>query len=478
MDVFGYLRMLRRRWRLIVALIVLGVGAAAVTVNVATPVYEAQTKSFVALRDGAAQNQASNAYQGGLFAQDRMKSYAEVVTQPVVLQPVVDKLRLTVTPDRLASRVQARSQTGTVLIEISVRDPSPERARDVANAVSTQFSQVVATLESPEDGVTSPVRVTIVRQAGLPTQPVSPRPGLTIAVGLLVGLAFGLGVAVLREFLDTSVKTSEDLQRLTTTANLGEIHFDAEAMASPLVPLPPVRSNRGEEFRALRTNLRFIDVDRPPRAVVVTSAVGAEGKSTTACNLAITLALAGLRVALVEGDLRRPRVADYMGLEGSAGLTDVLIGRSQLQDVLQPWGDTALAVLPSGPLPPSPSELLGSRQMTDVLAHLRELTDFVVVDAPPLLPVTDAAILAHACDGAIMVVRHGRTSGEQVRRGLQALSSVGARILGTVLTMTPTKGPDGYGYYHSMYYEQGGRHSDSDRDQASQPAAFSGTAAR
>jgi len=185
----------------------------------------------------------------------------------------------------------------------------------------------------------------------------------------------------------------------------------------------------------------------------LTSSVAGEGKSTTACNLALTLASAGTRVILVEGDLRRPRVADYMGLEGAVGLTDVLIGRAALDDVLQPWGSSPLSVLTSGALPPNPSEMLSSAQMGELIASLRTRADMVLIDSPPLLPVTDAAVLTRECDGALLVVRQGRTTREQLTRSLEALRSVGARLLGTVLNMAATGGAHGYGYgYYAGYY--------------------------
>ena len=175
--------------------------------------------------------------------------------------------------------------------------------------------------------------------------------------------------------------------------------------------------------------------------MVVTSPSAEEGKSTTSCNLAITLAQAGLRTILVEADLRRPRVADYMGLEGAVGLMSVLSGLATLEDALQPWGRNAMWVLASGPLPPNPSEVLGSHQMIDLLKSLDDRADVVVFDSPPLLPVTDAAVLARLTDGAVLVVRHGSTRKEQVTRALEALQNVDAKLLGTVLNRAPGQGP-------------------------------------
>jgi capsular exopolysaccharide synthesis family protein len=450
-DLHDFVRLLRRRWRAVTVVTVAGVVVAAVVTLATTAVYQASTQAFVSLRGTSADS--NTAYQDSLFSQQRVKSYVKIANSPSVTQPVVARLGLGMTARELAGRITADAPPNTVLIDIRVRDPRPARARDLANAVAAQFAQVVSKLESPGPRAASPVTVTVVRPAELPTSPVSPRPMVNLALGLVLGLAIGFGLAVLREILDTSVKTSEDLQELTGNSALGVIAFDPSAQKTPLVSQVDAQSARLEAFRTLRTNLRFVDVDHPPRVVVLTSSVASEGKSTTACNLALTLASAGARVILVEGDLRRPRVADYMGLEGAVGLTDVLIGRAVLEDVLQPWGSTPLTVLTSGALPPNPSEMLSSAQMGELIASLRARADMVLIDAPPLLPVTDAAVLTRECDGALLVIRQGRTTREQLSRSLEALRSVGARLLGTVLNMAPAGGMHGYGYgYYTGHY--------------------------
>ncbi len=450
MDLRDYGRILRKRWLSIVLCMLLG-GAAAVGVSaLQTPVYEAQTQLFV-----SAQSSSSNladAAQGGIFTQQRVKSYAQIVTSPDVLQPVIDRLGLTMTPDKLANQITASAPLDTVLINVAVDDTSAQRAMDIANAVSTEFTSQVLILETPVGGGDSPVKVTVVKQADKPLVPVSPRTKVNLALGLLLGLAVGIGIAVFRETLDTTIKRIDDLARVTGAGALGMIAFDSDAAKHPLITAIDPSSTRSESFRTLRTNLQFVDIDRPPRTVVITSAVAGEGKSTTACNLAITLAQAGIRVALVESDLRRPKIAEYLGVEGSVGLTSVLIGRASLDDALQTWGRCGLAVLASGPIPPNPSELLGSGHMVALLRQLQQRFDVVIIDAPPLLPVTDAAVLSRICDGAVLVVRYGKTRREQLERTAQALHTVDARILGTVMNMAPTKGPDAYAYGYGYSY--------------------------
>ena len=219
-------------------------------------------------------------------------------------------------------------------------------------------------------------------------------------------------------------------------------------LADPLSP-------RAESFRTLRTNLQFVDVGRASRSFVITSSVQREGKSTTSANLAIAMSDAGSRVLLVDADLRRPKVADYMGLEGAVGLTDVLAGRVKLADVIQPWGTGRLFVLPAGTVPPNPSELLGSQPMQKLIEFFEQEFDAVIFDAPPLLPVTDGAILARKVGAVILVVASGHTHKAQVKGALDTLRNVDAQASGVVLTMLPTKGPDAYGYARYGYYGYG-----------------------
>jgi capsular exopolysaccharide synthesis family protein len=202
-----------------------------------------------------------------------------------------------------------------------------------------------------------------------------------------------------------------------------------------------------EALRELRTNLSFLDVDQPPRIIVVTSSMQAEGKSTVTANLAVTMAAAGENVVVVDGDLRRPTLVDVFNLVPGVGVTDVLTGTAQLADVLQPWGALPnLSVLGSGRIPPNPSELLGSRAMKNMLNTLAK-DAVVLIDAPPLLPVTDAAVLSRAADGAIVVIRTGRTTQEQLDQSLGNLEKVKGRVLGAVLNYVPIKGRDAYSYY-------------------------------
>lgn len=442
--------MLRKRWRLTLGFLAIALAVAATFVTLATPTYEASAQLFVSANDTG--GLASGLQQGAQFSQDRVQSYADIIDSPHITDPVAARLKIGLTGKEISKKVSADAPLNTVLVNVHVRDTSPARAQLIANAVSSEFAAYAGNLEAATDNATSPVKVTVVKDAELPTSPVSPKVSLDLGLGLLVGLILGGGAAVLRETLDSSVKTTEDVQDATGRTTIGVIAFDPSAKDHPLVVIEDLHGTRAEAFRQLRTNLQFVDVDTPLRSIVCTSSVPGEGKTTTICNLAITLAHTGMRVLLMEADLRRPRVGMYMGIDATVGLTSVLIGAVGFEDAVQRWGPGALLdILPSGPTPPNPSELLGSRGMADLLRSLELKYDVVLLDAPPLLPVTDAAVLAVETSGAVLVVHHGKTRLEQLENSAQALSAVGARILGTVINFAPHKGPEAhyYGYAYS-----------------------------
>jgi succinoglycan biosynthesis transport protein ExoP len=446
LELRDYIRILQKNWILIVVCALLGVAAAAAVSIAATPKYVSTTDLYVSVRSGA-DSASTELVQGTSFARQAVTSYVSIVTSASVLDPVIDELDLDVTSSELARMVRASSPLNTVLIQIAVTDDNPDMAAQIANAIGSNLADVVVNvLEKPDGDGESLVRIETVQPAIAAESPSSPNPLFNIMLGLLIGLAVGIGGAVLRSVLDTRIHSAHDVATVTDKPLLGGISYDPDATKRPLVVHVDPQNPRAESFRKLRTNLQFLDVDSRPRSFVITSSVPGEGKSTTAANLAISLAETGARVALVDGDLRLPRIAEYMGIEGAVGLTDVLIGRADLVDVLQKWGRSNLYVLPSGRVPPNPSELLGSRNMEKLLSSLMGELDYVIVDAPPVLSVTDAAVISKFTGGAILVAAAGRTTRGELTSAVTALNNVGDSLMGVVMTMLPTKGPDAYGY--------------------------------
>ena len=465
MELRDYLRILQKNWILIAVCALVGLAAASGASIVSTPKYQSTTELYVSVQS-ATSSATSDLVQGTSFARQAVTSYVSVAATARVLDPVIKELQLNLTSQQLAGRVTATSPLNTVLIDITVTDADPAKAAAIANAVGRNLTDVVVNvLEKPADGGASQVKIETVQPASIPTKPVSPNVPLNLILGLLIGLAIGVATAVVRTILDTRIHSAHDIELVTDKPLLGGITFDPDAKRRPLVVHADPRSPRAESFRTLRTNLQFLNIEGAPRAFVITSAVPGEGKSTTAANLAIALAETGAKVALIDGDLRLPRVEEYLGIEGAVGLTDVLIGRVELADALQKWGRGMLFVLPSGRIPPNPSELLGSNNMSKLLDTLSAEFTYVIIDAPPLLLVTDAAVLSKLSGGAIIVAAAGRTKRAEIAGAIRALEHSGSRLLGVVVTMLPTKGPDAYGY---GTYGYGDTHS---TDKPGEPAA-------
>ncbi len=441
MELRDHLRTVAKRWKTLVMMLLLGVVVAAAASATAPIRYESTVQLFVSVRS---QGDASDLLQGGSFSAQRVKSYANIASSPRVTGPVVSELDLDASPQALAKRIRVDVPVDTVLINISVTDALPGDAAAIADAVARQFTRVVESLERPADAPTSPVKVTVTRPAEIAGGPVSPRPVLNVLLGALFGCLLGVVAAVLRGMLDTRINDAEGLEKVGGAPVLGSIVLDAEAARINSDGLK--HTAQGEAYRQLRTNLQFVDVGGHPNPIVVTSPLAGEGKSTTAAKLSLAFAGAGSSVCLVDGDFRRPSVAERFQLTQEAGLTSVLIGKMTLDQAIQ-TGPSGLKVITSGSRPPNPSELLASQPMRDLLAELVKRFEIVIIDAPPLLPVTDAAVMSAHAGGALLVVKANGTTREQTAKAAEVLSAVDARLLGSVLNMT--RGRDSASYRYS-----------------------------
>ena len=446
MELREYLGILRKYWAMILLIALATIfTVGAVTFN-KIPQYESSTKLYVSVRsDGGG---SSELVQGSNFARQVVTSYVDVVTSDLVLAPVVDELQLTDTTQELAKKVTASTPADSVLLKITTSDTDPQRAALITNAIAESFIDVVEEqLEKPIDGDASMVRLQPIQPALPNSDPVSPNKSRNLALGIVLGLMLGYGAAVLRKFLDTRIHTLSDMEELTEAPLLGAIINDPDATRHPLIVHTDPRNPRSESFRTLRTNLQFLDVQGGSRTYVISSASPSEGKTTTSINIALSLAETGSRVALIDADMRRPKIAEYMGIEGAVGLSDILIGRAELQDVAQRWGRKgSLYVLASGRIPPNPSELLGSKAMHQLMQLLDEHFDYVIIDSPPLLAVTDAVVASKYARGVILVAASSQTRKPAFEGALNRLETARANLLGIVMIRVPIKGPDSYGY--------------------------------
>ena len=287
--------------------------------------------------------------------------------------------------------------------------------------------------------------------AATPSAPVRPRPVRSAVLAAAVGLFFGCGLVFLVEYLDDSVKTKDDLARVAPyTPVIGLIPNVDDWLPGDTPRVVSISDPRGpaaEAYRTLRTSLQFVSLERQVRTLLVTSPNAEEGKSTTLANLGVALARAGQRVLILCCDLRRPRIHEFFGLDNSVGFTSVLLGKVPLAGALQAVpGQGRLLLLPSGPLPPNPSELLASKRTVELLTSLQNEADIVLVDAPPVLPVTDALVLSGRMDATLLVCLAGFTTRTDAARALELLGQVGAPLVGTVLNGVARDAGYGYAY--------------------------------
>jgi capsular exopolysaccharide synthesis family protein len=495
-------------WLLIASLLLAG-GTAYLVSSALPKVYEATVTLLV----GQSSSSSTPNYNDLLASQRISQTYADLATTGTILTQVISDAGLGLTPDQFRGRVKAAASSESSLITVTVQDGDPGRAATLANAIADQLiaasdsvygkniqvqdfiaAQVSAAQLQLQDtqaeidrlaGLQAPTAtdaqqlqslrgqiitlrqsyaalltlpgsganaITVVDRATPPEAPTSPRVLLNTLLAALVGLLLALGIAFIMEYLDDTVKSSEDVEAATGLATLGTVlKMKGDGGRSEIYRLAALLYPRGpaaEAYRTLRTNLEFATVDEPARALLVTSAIPSEGKTTTASNLAVVFAQAGRTVILVDADLRKPGVHKVFDLPNASGLTSLLrTDDVAIDDVAQETEQEKLRVISTGPLPPNPAELLGSQRMRTILERLAAAADLVIVDSPPLQAVSDAAILSSITDGTLLVIDAGRTRRAAAERGREALAKSGARVLGAALNRLSQRGQGDYVYY-------------------------------
>ncbi len=378
---------------------------------------------------------------------------------------------------------------------LSATTTDPERAKDEFSlgrraAINEELYQVLLKKlqELNVTGATANFNVRVIEPAKVPGKPVRPNKRLNLLIGILMGSVMGIGMAFFREYLDTTIKTVDELKNNFKLTVLGLIPTIGESKPKTTLEIAKerLRKNRkesvavekneikdelsyqvhrlasaeelkapvAEAYRTLRTNLQFTQLDRPLQTLLVTSSIRGEGKTTTSVNLSIIMAQTGKKVLLVDTDLRRPRIHKAFSTGREIGLTNLLMGEMILEDVLIPADVPNLHILPSGPLPPNPAELVATDRMKSLIKYMTSKYDLVIFDSPPLVAVTDAALLATEVDGLLLVVEAGALPRELLKQGLDRLSNVKATILGAVLNnVNLQKGSYYYYYYHYYHYD-------------------------
>lgn len=443
-DLRGHLHTVGRYWRSVAGCVIVGVLLGALLSAMTTPLYEVKATFFGSTQIAL----ETQAVQADEFAQRRINSYTGVVRSERIANVIKDATQLDLTTREIQRRVSASVAPDTVLLNVRVVDTDPDRALLIGTALTQRLDAEIAAIDTREGNAS--VALNVISGPTLTPYPVEPNTRLNVAVGFILGATAGLLQALLRQQLDQSIRSREQLVDESGYPVLAELFHDTSARQNPVLTDVDQPSTRAEAFRHLRTNLRFLGAASPVSALVVTSSVAGEGKTTISSNLALTLAAAGRRVLLIDADLRRPAVDRYLGIEGGAGLTNALVDNTPLDDLVQPWGVSGLSVLASGPLPPNPSELLNGSAMDSLMDEVRERYDITIIDTPPLGSVTDAAVLASKADGAILAVRYGSTPRDDLSYALDALERVDARVLGTVLSMIKSGKKARPGYYGAL----------------------------
>jgi capsular exopolysaccharide synthesis family protein len=468
LSVGDLLRIIRRRLWIIVVVVAVLTGLVVGSSFAQTPMYEASITILVGQQRGT-NDYPITPYDLQALTQTMVNG---VATRPVA-KAVIRQENLQITPEQLLAGLNVEQIENTQFIQATYTDPSPERAQQVANALGDVFSKQVNEVSPSATAISA----TVWERAVVPDEPVTPNPVRSGLLALVLGLMLGVGVAFLLEYLDDSWHSPEEMEQVSGAPTFGIIpgykgskpQKGASAAQSPLktklreagreaetdelgerlvTALDPT-SPAAEAYRTLRTNLLYAFVDEPPKAIVLTSPGPGEGKSTTCANLGVVLAQAAKNTLILDCDFRKPVMHRFFGLRNLYGIVDVIVGERRLQDV---WTEPVegLHVVTVGRVPPNPSELLGTRRVSELLASFREAFDYVLVDAPPVGLVSDPAILATQGDGVLLVSDAQNTRKGSVRQSMRSLEAVGSRILGTVMNNVKVSSSEYY-YYNYAY---------------------------
>ncbi|MGV3016634.1 polysaccharide biosynthesis tyrosine autokinase [Rothia sp. 88186D007BW] len=446
MTILDFLRMLRANLKLLIIGLVVGALLGFGYSLMQPRVYASSSTGYVTVGNGAG---IGDVISGSAAAKEKAAAYLALVNSAAVADEIIAaNPELNMSRGQVQGNLSASVDANSALINVSAHGSTPEQAQALANSSLEAVAKVVNDLEG-----SSSVRVIPLEDATLNNTPISPDVQKLVLIGAGAGLGLVLAAILLRRTVDTKLRTRDDATKATEAGVLGVLPVSDELTEENIL-----RTNSDhvaqESIRQMRTNLRFVNVDNPPKSFIVTSAEPGEGKSTVSTSIARALADAGEPVIIIDADLRRPTIAKKFKIDSKIGLTQVLAGQVELADAVRQFEDTQLFILPAGRIPPNPSELLGSDKMRQLISELSgEFT--VIVDVPPVLPVTDAALLSTAVDGVVLVGTVGKTRKENLAEAATNLRKVSANLLGVVINRAPRTGL-GNSYYGFAYSSAGG----------------------
>jgi capsular exopolysaccharide synthesis family protein len=439
-ELIDYLHIVRRRMVLILVIVVACVAGAGVATAFQATTYQASVRLIVS---GASNVSDVDEIARRQLAVQNAVAFSQVAATPPAVKDAVAVAAADGPYKACAYPTVSSSADGTdPFVSVSVIDCDPRQAAAVANAYVKILPSVLKQLDQVAAAV--PQSITSLGAAPVPSSPYSPRLLKNLLVGLIVGLVIGAVAAFVREGLDRRLRDSDEVEGTTGAPILGVIPTELDDVRTPVLTHP--MSARAEAYRKVRTNLTFAGATGMPKSLLITSAVSGEGKTTLATNLALACARTGQRVALVDADLRRPMVSDYLEVEEGLGVTSVLSGDVTLEQAMTTIDNGRINVLGSGPIPGNPSELLGSARMTAMLEELGATHDVVIVDAPPVLPVADALVLVDAVDAVVLVTKVGETTRERLKQASDAVLQVQGNLVGVVPNAVVQREDSAYAY--------------------------------
>jgi capsular exopolysaccharide synthesis family protein len=439
-ELIDYLHVVRRRMVLILVIVVACVAGAGIATAFQTTTYRTSVRLIVS---GASSVSSVDEISRRELAVQRAVAFAQIATTAPAVKAATDAASAAGPFKPCASPAVSAGADGTdPFLTVTVTDCDPQQAAAVANAYVSVLPKVLKNLEQVTAAV--PEEVSTLGAAPVPTSPYSPRLLRSLLIGLIVGLGLGGVAAFVREGLDRRLRDSDEVEDATGSTILGVIPTELDGVRTPVLTHP--MSARAEAYRKVRTNLTFAGATGMPRSLLITSAVSGEGKTTLATNLALACARTGQRVALVDADLRRPMVSTYLDVDEPLGLTSVIAGDVTLEQAMTTIDEGRIDVLSSGPIPSNPSELLGSVRMSALLAELGSTHDIVIVDAPPVLPVADALVLAGEIDAVVLVTKVGETTRERLKQAAEAVLQVRGNLVGIVPNAVVQREDSAYAY--------------------------------
>ena len=423
-----------------------------------TPQYTATSELLATYRSSAGTagapstlNSAGELNSGADYINSQIQTYPQLVKTESVLQPVIDDLGLHTTVKELAANVTASNPNSTMLVDISVNDPDPKQASNIANSVAENLrKQVTSTIYSDEgDKIISPVSLTVVQQAYAPASPSSPKVKLNIAIGLVAGIVLGVMVALVKDVMDTRVRRDSDVTAVIDSPVLGSLsRSEAYTGTAPVIISRPA-SREAEEIRRLRTNMMFVLPDEPMSNVIVVASAGpSEGKTTLSVNLATAFAENGSKVLLINADVRNPSVSKTLGIEGTVGLTHLITNGVSSHDAIQRYWKPNFHVLPAGKQTMNPSILLNSRAMKALIEHVAGVYDYVIIDTAPMQVSNDAAVFAKEGPELLVVAGLGITEKKMIRQVARELKTASIEPVGLAMNYGEMDKPQRNGYYY------------------------------